>query len=73
MDGITKPGPYQIPREWSDGFVAAIAVRPRLGAASEHWLAGYDVGYGFRKQKNERLNEYLVSIGEHPMGVVRLA
>lgn len=68
-----KPTTYDIAREFSDGVAAAILVRPRLLSASDHWLSGYDVGYGMRKEKNDRLNDYLVSIGEEPIGVVKLA
>jgi hypothetical protein len=72
MSEAKKETKYDVAREFNDGVAAAILVRPRLRSASDHWLSGYDVGYGLRKEKNERLNEYLVSIGERPMGVLKL-
>ncbi len=63
---------YGIARQFTEGFAAAIRFVPRILTESDHWLAGYDAGYPFRKHKNERLNEYLVVIGREPMEIIRL-
>mgnify|MGYP007071566294 CR=1 FL=1 len=63
---------YEIGKQWSAGFAASLLPSARLLSESDHWLAGWDAGYAFRKAKNERLNEYMVSIGEKPFGVVKL-
>ena len=64
---------YDIARDFSEGVVAALAVNGIDPAKSEHWQAGYGAGYAMRAEKNRRLNEYLVSIGQEPMSIVRLA
>lgn len=71
---MTRPKPetkYDVAREFSAGFAAALLTQVRSLSESDHWLSGYDAGYSFRKDKNKRLNEYLVSIGHEPMAVVR--
>lgn len=69
----TNESKFDVGKEWSAGFVASLLPAPRSLSESDHWLAGYDTGYGLRRQKSELLNKYLVSIGHEPMGVVRLA
>lgn len=65
-------GSYEIHREFTRGYVAAINVDPRQLSESDHWLAGWDAGYAARKQKNEALDAYLVSIGMKPQNQIRL-
>lgn len=67
-----RPTNYDIARDWNNGFAASFT-QPRLLSESDDWLAGWDSGYGFRKAKNEKLNEYMVSIGRKPFSVVRPA
>lgn len=63
---------YDIAKEFSAGFCAALTPEPWCESNSQHWRAGYNAGYGIRKEKNERLNKYLASIGVETMGVVKL-
>jgi hypothetical protein len=63
---------YEIGKEWSNGFSAAIQPSAIDETASSHWMAGYTAGYEMRKIKNEKLNEYLVSIRSDPMFTVHL-
>lgn len=62
---------YDIAKQWSAGFAAALLPSARSLSESDHWLSGYDAGYGLRGTKNEKLNGYLRSIGQEPMAVVR--
>ena len=68
-----QPSKYDIARQFTKGFVAALTPDARSLSESDHWLAGYDAGYGLRAQKNELLNEYLVGIGYKPLDVIRPA
>jgi hypothetical protein len=68
--GIKK---YDIADEWCEGFCASIRPHGIGSDATEHYRAGWEAGYAFREKKNELLNQYMVSIGEEPFGVVRLA
>ncbi len=71
---MTKPETkYDIAREFSAGFCAALLPAPRSLSESDHWLSGYDAGYGLRGTKNEKLNGYLRSIGCEAMAIVRPA
>lgn len=63
---------YEIAKQFSEGLASSLAVHPRLLSESDHWLAGWDAGYSMRPKKNELLNEYLLSIGQEPMAVMRL-
>lgn len=67
------PTKYTIAKEFTDGLLASLKPQFRDTSKSPHWLAGWDSGYELRKEKNRRLNEYLVNIGEKPMTVVRTA
>lgn len=64
---------YDIAREFCEGYAAALVPEPMDADRSPHWQAGYEVGYGQRPTRTEFLNKYLVSVGEEPMGIVRLA
>lgn len=64
---------YEVARQWKAGFAAAIChAKDRLLSESDHWLAGWDAGYKLRHVRYASLNEYLISIGREPMGVVVL-
>jgi hypothetical protein len=63
---------YEIAKEFSAGFAAALIPSGIDPAKPSHWHAGYSAGYGLRTEKNRLLNEYLVSIGEKPLGIVRI-
>lgn len=63
---------YDIAKQFSEGFCAALRPEPRGENKPKHWLAGWDAGYGVKSEKNRLLNEYLVSIGSEPMRMVRL-
>ena len=63
---------YRIANEFTDGFIAGLRPSHCDPAKSSHWLAGYDAGYAVKKEKNARMNDYLVSIGQEPMGVVKV-
>jgi len=71
MMGISKR--YDVADAWTQGFCDGIRPSCILPSASEHYVAGYEAGYGLRKQKNDLLNEYMVKVGMVPFGVVRLA
>jgi hypothetical protein len=71
-DVVEAKSKYQIGKEFTAGFVAAIAVQSRSLTESDHWLSGWDSGYALRAERNKRLNEYLVHIGHEPMAVVKL-
>lgn len=64
---------YEVHRQFSEGFAAAVLPRPREPDKGPHWLAGYDAGYAYRAAKNEKLNEYLISIGKPPQLILRPA
>lgn len=66
-------GNYEIHREFTKGYAAAIAANGRSLSESDHWLAGWDAGYAARKQKNDALDVYLISIGLPAQKYVRLA
>jgi hypothetical protein len=70
---MTKPNKYTIGRAFCLGFSAALAHESRTDSSDTHWLAGYDAGYEMRKERARLFNEYLLSIGEQPMGSVRTA
>ncbi|MFA5056533.1 MAG: hypothetical protein WC485_00330 [Opitutaceae bacterium] len=64
---------YVIANQFSAGFISGILASCHdTTDETTHWLAGWDAGYAMRAEKNWRLNGYLVSIGEKPMGVIRL-
>lgn len=63
---------FEISKEFSTGFAAALIPSPRLLSESDHWLSGWDAGYAFRAAKNEAMNKYLVSIGYEPWGTLKL-
>ena len=63
---------YDIAKEFSAGLVAALKPTFLDYGKSEHWQAGYSAGAAMRAEKNQRLNEYLVGIGQKPMAVVKL-
>lgn len=69
----TCPDKYEVAKEFIAGFAAAVQVEPCSPDKSDHWHAGWDAGYRFRSATHSPLNEYLVSIGCEPMGIVRLA
>lgn len=64
---------FDIMKQFSEGFAAALTPRPRSLSESDHWIAGWDAGYGLRKAKHKRLDSYLVSIGQEPQLVIKLA
>jgi hypothetical protein len=63
---------YDVAKEFSRGFCAALLPCPRERSNTNHWLAGYDSGYSLRSEKNKQMNDYLVSIGREPMAVLKL-
>jgi hypothetical protein len=64
---------YDIGKQWTQGLLAGLTPSPYVETESAHWKAGYDFGYKSRKEwKHNALNEYLVSIGQEPMGYVYL-
>lgn len=63
---------YKIVAEFTAGYVAAQIPQPRPLSESGHWIAGWDAGYEARKARNEKIDEYLVSIGRKPLAAVRL-
>ncbi len=63
---------YDIMHDFVDGLFAGLGLSGIDDSKSEHWQAGYNAGYGLRKEKNRLLDEYLVSIGELPQAVVRV-
>ena len=65
------PEVYEIARQWSEGFTTALLPGPRDENQSEHWLAGWDVGYALRPTKHELLNLYMVQSGHKPFAKVR--
>ena len=65
------PNRYEIMRDFSDGLIAALRPAVIDETRSKHWQAGYNAGYGLRKEKNRLLDQYLVSIGEKPQAVIR--
>lgn len=68
-----KESKYDIAKQFSAGFAAALIPQGRNLSESDHWLSGWDAGYGMRAAKSEQLNLYLVSIGHEPMGTVGIA
>lgn len=64
---------YKIVDEFTAGYVAAQIPQPRSLSESGHWIAGWDAGYAARKIKNEKIDEYLVSLGVEAQRIVRLA
>lgn len=60
-------------RQFSEGFSAALIPRARSLSESDHWIAGWDAGYEFRKNKNERLDAYLISLAMAPQAIINLA
>lgn len=64
---------YDVAKEFSAGFCAAILPEAVDHSKSTHWHAGYAAGYSFRQNKNHALNEYLVELGYQPMAKIRLA
>lgn len=64
---------YDVAKQFSAGYAACLTPLPRSLLESDHWIAGWDAGYSARRVKNDKLNEYLVSVGHEPMLEVRLA
>lgn len=64
---------YDVMKQWSEGFVAAL--RPEFidESKGEHWMAGYTAGYKLRGAKSQMLDEYLVRTGREPQAKIRLA
>jgi hypothetical protein len=61
---------YEIAKEFTAGYVAALIPATKELTESNHWLAGYDAGYRAREAKNAAINEYLGSIGLKPMAMI---
>lgn len=64
---------YDIMKDWSAGYVAALTPLPIDAEKSNHWHAGYTAGYHARKQRGEALDKYLVSIGLEPQVIILIA
>lgn len=62
---------YDIYLEFSAGFVAAIKPEGIDRDKSSHWKAGYEAGCLYRNEKNQLLDEYLVSLGLPKVTVFR--
>lgn len=65
---------YDVMKQFTQGLIAGIGMTEAANAPgkSEHWHAGYLAGYEMRKEKNRRLDEYLISTGREPQAVFTL-
>lgn len=63
---------YDVASDWYDGLGAVLTGKHRNECESDHWLAGWDYGYGLKADSRDALNQYLDSIGMKPMGIVRV-
>lgn len=74
FQGSKPVGYYEIINEFTEGLVAGISRSSgRELCWSNHKLAGYDAGYAMRKEKNAQIDKYLISIGQRPQSVIKLA
>ena len=64
---------YDIMKDWSAGYVAALLPLAIDSEKSDHWHAGYTSGYHARKHRGESLDKYLVSIGLEPQVIISIA
>lgn len=64
---------FDIGKEFSAGFVAALTPQPIDPVASMHWQAGYAAGCSLRTEKGARLNSYLETIGVEKMHTAKPA
>ena len=69
---MVKESQYDVIRQYNSGYAASVGcLSGRHATESEHWLRGWDDGYAARKVRNDKLNEYLASIGHEPQRIVR--
>lgn len=62
---------YDIAKEFYAGFLAALMPLGCDDTKPAHWQAGYLAGYRIRAERSRVLNEYLASIGQEPMGIIK--
>lgn len=65
---------YDIMRQFLQGLIAGVGMTEAANSPgkSEHWHAGYLAGYEMRKEKNLRLDKYLISIGLEPQAIITI-
>ena len=63
---------YEIAKDFNNGLLSALRQSFMDKTQSKHWASGYEAGCRMRAEKSKMLNEYLMSIGEEPMAVIRI-
>ncbi len=67
-----QPSKYAIVNDFVAGMVAGMTLHHhRSLSESDHWIAGWDAGYQMRADKNRRIDEYLISIGQEPQATIQ--